>query len=178
MKRFTESGRMAIKDGNLYCALTLALMIPDICGSMEHPGPGKSQKRYEAWFEKWAEPQFTRLIGPNSARSVFISAKDCFQLRCSLIHSGSARLDPKKPANVDHFLFFDQTSTSHLNSIIVGTDKFIQLRADLFCEELFKAAEKWDEAVANDDKIQKEKMNLLTIHSRGFVYGGNKIKFG
>ncbi len=52
MKRFTNAGRKSIAEDNLYAALTLALIIPDICGSLEDPGPGKSQKRYEAWFKK------------------------------------------------------------------------------------------------------------------------------
>jgi hypothetical protein len=47
MKRFTDAGRRAIADKNDYAALSLALMIPDICGSLEDPGPGKSQERYE-----------------------------------------------------------------------------------------------------------------------------------
>ena len=47
MNRFTDAGRRAIEDKNDYAALSLALMIPDICGSLEDPGPGKSRERYE-----------------------------------------------------------------------------------------------------------------------------------
>jgi hypothetical protein len=35
MKRFTDAGRRALRDNNLYAALSLALTIPDICGSLE-----------------------------------------------------------------------------------------------------------------------------------------------
>lgn len=63
MKRFTDAGRKSIKDDNLYSALSLALMMPDICGSLENPGPNKSRARYIAWYDKWALPKFTVKVG-------------------------------------------------------------------------------------------------------------------
>src|ERR1035437_5070238 len=93
MKRFTDAGRRALKDGNNYAALCLALMLPDICASLEDPGPNKSQARYVRWFRKWVEPKYTSVT---SDRRVWISAEDCYQLRCSLIHSGSVDIDPNK----------------------------------------------------------------------------------
>jgi len=75
MKRFTDAGRKAIKADNLYCALSLALMIPDICGSLEDPGPNKSRERYERWCKQWVEPKFTRSLGPNREKMILISAQ-------------------------------------------------------------------------------------------------------
>jgi hypothetical protein len=43
MKRFTDAGRSSLKEGNNYAALSLALMLPDICASLEDPGPNKSR---------------------------------------------------------------------------------------------------------------------------------------
>ncbi len=40
MKRFTDAGRRAIKDDNLYSALSLALTMPDICVPLKIPVPG------------------------------------------------------------------------------------------------------------------------------------------
>ena len=97
MKRFTDAGRQAIAAKNNYAALSLALMIPDICGSLEDPGPGKSQRRYEQWFKQWAEPKFVNL-----------SAEECYQLRCSMIHSGSAAI---QRSTLDRFEFCDDTGT-------------------------------------------------------------------
>src|SRR4051812_29454408 len=114
MKRFTEAGRAAIRQNNVYAALSLALMIPDICGSLEEPGPGKSRMRYERWFKQWAEPKFT---GGFSGSHVFISASDCYQLRCSLIHSGSAEIDPNKRDVLSEFAFFGGDSAPHFNWI-------------------------------------------------------------
>src|SRR4051794_25550944 len=82
MKRFTDSGRKALDNGNQYIALTLALTLPDICGSIESPGT-KSQKRYEAWFKTWLEPTYTSPTFGGRPATVFLSSSDCFQLRCS-----------------------------------------------------------------------------------------------
>src|SRR3977135_3869881 len=102
MKRFTDSGRKAIEDDNLYTALSLALMMPDICGSLEDPGPRKSEKRYVRWFNQWALPRF------KDHYHVYVSAEDCYQLRCSLIHSGSSEIEPNKRKVITKFEFFDK----------------------------------------------------------------------
>jgi hypothetical protein len=182
MKRFTDAGRKSIKDDNLYSALSIALMIPDICGSLEDPGPGKSKARYITWYTKWVLPKFTSGIGPSRTTTVFISADDCFQLRCSLIHSGSAEIEPGKQSALDRFIFFDKTSGSHLNlfsNVLVDGVKmsFLQLRADAFSETMFAAADEWDAAVEKDAKIQAEKAKLLVIRSAGFTIGKAGIEF-
>lgn len=78
-------------------------------------------------------------------------------------------------------MIFDRTSSAHLNvfrNCVFNGEKvnFVQLKADFFSEELFKAAEEWDAASAGDARIQAEKAKLLTIHSKGFSIG--PIKFG
>jgi hypothetical protein len=178
MQRFTEAGRRAIKDGNLYAGLSLALTLPDICGSLEDPGPGKSQRRYERWCEQWFEPQFTSRANPLTGDPmIFIRAEDVFQLRCSLIHSGTAEIEASKRSGVDKFIFFDQTAGTHLNVFhnctLNGVQaNLIQLKADLFSEEMFKAAEKWDAATVGDRNIHAKKAKLLFIHSKGAIIHG------
>jgi hypothetical protein len=171
MKRFTESGRKAVKDGNLYVALSLALTLPDICGSIEAPAK-KSRERYEAWYKTWLEPTYT----------TFLAAADCFQLRCSLLHSGSSDIDENKIIDIESIKFFDETVKGHCN--YVGGNRingvlqltYLQLNAARFCLDVFEAVEKWDVSVAHDKVIQAEMEKLLFIHSAGAVIGG--VKFG
>jgi len=181
MKRFTDAGRLAIKNDNLYAALSLALLIPDICGSLEDPGPSKSRQRYIAWYSKWSLPKFSAEIGIERTPTVFVSADDCYQLRCSLIHSGTAEIEPGKQSALDRFIFFDKTTGAHLNlfsnTVYNGVKQsFLQLRADRFSETMFSAADEWDRAVSGDAKIQAEKAKLLVIHGAGYTVGG--IGFG
>lgn len=183
MKRFTDSGRSALEqDGNLYVVLSLALTLPDICGSFEDPGPGKSRKRYEAWYKKWLEAAYSQPASHNMPAKIFLTGSDCFQLRCSLLHSGSADLEGNKVVDIESFKFFDNTMTGHCNyvggqsidGIIQPT--YLQLNAARFCRDVFDAVDKWDASVANDTAIQAEKKKLLFVHSAGAVIGG--VKFG
>lgn len=172
MKRFTDAGRKANKEKNFYAALSLALMIPDICGSLEDPGQGKSQKRYERWFIQWAEAKF------RSGRRVYLSASDCFQLRCSLIHSGSSEIPAKKHNVLERIEFFDDTGPAHLGwlegNVINGVRQptILVLVASLFSESMYEAADEWDTATTNVPTIREEKKKLLAIRSRGFSTQG------
>lgn len=176
MRRFTDAGRASIKSGNLYSALSLALMLPDICASLEDPGPGKTQKRYERWCKRWLEPKF------RGSEQVFLSAEDCFQLRCSLVHSGSAEIDAARRAVLDRFVFFDGSAGPHLiwveGNTVNGVKQptFLQLKADCFSETIFDAADEWDKSVVADESVQKEKQKLLVIHPAGQTVGG--VTFG
>jgi hypothetical protein len=176
MKRFTEAGRLAIEAKNQYAALSLALMIPDICGSLEDPGTGKSQKRYENWFKKWAEPKFT------GGGKIYLSASDCFQLRCSLIHSGSAQIAARKRDVIERIEFFDDTGPAHQvwfqGNVVNGVRQpsVLVLIASRFSTTMFDAADEWDEASTNQQNIQKSKENLLKIRSKGFSMQG--VHFG
>lgn len=170
MKRFTDAGRQAIADDNFFAGLSLALIIPEICGSLEDPGPNKSKCRYERWFRKWAEPKFSGPIG------VIVSAEDCYQLRCSLFHSGTTEIAPEKVTLIERFVFFDKTD-AHLTTVIgnvvggVRQKNFVQLSADKFSETMYSCAEEWDASVACDKAIQAGKDMLLKIHPKGKVIG-------
>lgn len=171
MKRFTDAGRAAVDAGNLYAGLSLALMIPDICGSLEDAGPGKSKERYTRWFSAWAEPKFTFGIGVNNETQVFVSAEDCYSLRCSLIHSGQSYVSGR----FNRFEFFDDTGNVHLNAFEIPGQQggsFLQLQASLFSKTMFDAADEWDVAKSNDADVQKEKEKLLVIRSSGYVSPG------
>lgn len=174
MKRFTEAGRRAVADENWYAALTTALIIPEICGSIEQPGPGKSRKRYEDWCRIWLQPEFTAEVGPRREVCVFLSAEDLYQARCSIIHSGTAEIEEKMRDKIDHFEFFFHGS--HMNIVNVDNgvsqSRYLQLRVDMFCQTVFTAADKWDASVVADPVIQAEKAKLLVIHPPGTIIGG------
>lgn len=175
MRRFTEAGRRAIAEQNWYAALTIALMIPDICGSMEQPGTGNSRVRYIAWCKKWLQPKFTFDNGTDEKPDVHLSAEDIFQARCSVIHSGSAEIDEKQRNQIDRFEFF--SGGSHLCLVIgsvldgVPQPNFLQLRVDKFSETVFQSAEEWELSVIADPEIQTEKTKLLEIHEPGTTIG-------
>lgn len=170
MKRFTNAGRTSIAAGNLYAGLSLALTLPDICGSLEDPGPGKSRQRYVSWCKAWLEPKYTRRVGSSrfGRELVFLSGEDCYKLRCSLIHSGSAEFDQPEAQSTSRIEFFDETSGSHLNRV-KGADgtTFLQLKVSNFSHDIFDAVDKWDVATSSNSIVKINKGTLLTIRSAG-----------
>lgn len=182
MKRFTDAGRRALNEKNLYAALSLALIIPEICGSLEDPGPGKSQRRYQRWCKQWIEPKYTtQKADPMTGEPhVWITDDQIFQLRCSLIHSGSDEIEEAKRTGIDRFYFFDQTKPNAIqkfaNCKFNGVDvNIVCLSAADFCEKMYEAAEAWNASVVGNVAIQAEKERLLFIHSRGAVIYGVTI---
>src|SRR4029078_12748303 len=69
------------------------------------------QKRYEKWCDKWVITKFT------NSGTVWLSAQDCFQLRCSLIHSGSTQIEQTKRKGLDEIVFFDNEIKTHFNKV-------------------------------------------------------------
>ena len=160
MRRFTDAGRQALSTDNWYAALSLALTIPDICGSLEDPGPNKSGPRYDRWCTKWLVSRYT-MFASSDAPQVLLSGKDHFALRCSLIHSGSTEIEPRRGVDVTRVLFADRT----IQSDVVRDGTVLFLRVDAFCENVFDAAERWDDAMKGDENVQREKAKLLSLES-------------
>lgn len=176
MKRFTDAGRASIKSGTLYAALSLALTLPDICGSLEDPGPGKSKRRYERWCEQWFDLKY-RISVRNVGDPTHLRPEDIFQLRCSLIHSGSAEVEIDKRTKIDRFVFFDETAGEHaslIRNVTFGGQRadMVVLSADAFSQQMFESVDKWDAAMVSDPKVQAEKEKLLFIHSAGATIHG------
>jgi hypothetical protein len=176
IRRFIDAGRTAIAQRNLYAGLTLALILPDICGALAYPGVGVT-KRYTDWCREWVQPKFTRGIHPiDGTPLILIRAEDVYQLRCSLLHQGTGEVALDRRTGIDRFLVFDHTTGAHLTvfwdcEVNGETANLIQLKADLFSEELFEAADEWNAASAGDVRIRSEQAELLVIRSKGARYG-------
>ncbi len=66
----------------LYLAATLcALAVPDMCGALPAPNGQATGPRYARWFDN--------NMGPLGYTG-WLSGQDCYRLRCSLLHQGSA----------------------------------------------------------------------------------------
>jgi hypothetical protein len=174
MRRFTDAGRQALKQGNCNAAVTMALMLPDVCGSLINPEEG-SKARYVKWFDEWAKPAFD---GTNGFE--FLNGNNCYLLRCSLIHSGKAEVDVKKSGGINNYEFFDDSGPAHkgimhgniVNGVLQPTTIFLRVRE--FSEAIFDATDRWDNdpVTATDQAIQNEKAKLLIIRSSGAVLHG------
>jgi hypothetical protein len=185
MRTFTEAGRSCLDSGNLHGALALALMMPDICGSLVNPGINNSKDRYLDWFRAWAEQKFTSRARAGVEHPRFIvSAEDCYQIRNSFFHSGNAEIDPRKVRELGSFVFFDDTVRSHLNFVgkntVDGVEMggFLQLKARDFSAAIFDAVDEWEAATQDEVDIKERRAKLLIIHSSGATFLNGAVSFG
>ena len=105
-----------LKNDQLIPALFLALLIPDICGKIisDH----KSGPRYTEWFNKYVKKEyritsaekeeilqnlssvdrvfFEQLFSKNP---YYFEGKDCYSLRCNLLHSNVSKISKYEPSD-------------------------------------------------------------------------------
>ena len=170
MRRFTLAIERALNDKNWYAALSLALIIPDVCGKIQYPEK-KSQERYVAWFQKYLEEKYTHEIGVYREKTSFLSAVDCYALRCSLLHEGSDEITTQHCKKVlDKFLF--ATTGSHCNLLGDNEHPILQLDVSSFCKDICEAVTTWSADVSNDKEIQKRFSSIIHIHTESFTLNG------
>ena len=138
MDDFINAIESALGSGNWFAALFIALCIPDICGYLETPEDGK-RARYERWFDRYMLPRYTRdlFFGPH----VFLSASDCYALRCSLLHTGSDSIVEQCARDVLTQFQFVAPSRNLLHCNQSGG--LLQLQIDFFCAEIVAGIRQW-----------------------------------
>ncbi len=164
MENFIKSLHKAIKNCNWYAALFIAISLPDICGKIEYPRK-ESSVRYADWFDKYLK-----------SYKGFLSGKDCYALRCALLHEGSADITNQKIREVlEYFVFLPKGPHCNLikNCVIYGKNQsFLQLRVDTFTSDLANGVESWLQDIKDNEIIIKRCDETIKIYESGFTVGG------
>jgi len=104
LEEFFNEIERDIKSKCFLSALSLTLMIPDICSKLENK---RNSKAYIEWFNKWVYEKFysfpteediKQFNSPNSdLHRIKFNGMVCYKLRCAILHNGNLKLDiPKK----------------------------------------------------------------------------------
>ena len=136
-------------------AISLALTIPDVCGSRLHHNM-YVRERYVDWFDKYIAQAYldeTTLVvdGELVDPRYYFDGEDCYQLRCAYLHQGvnaPDRTKEKTVYNVIQFrVFEDETgSCGDIGSISGGSADEIFRQVDL---DLRKFIHYLDQGVAH-----------------------------
>lgn len=156
-------------ENDLYqSALALALTIPDICGQIEYPklinkrtGNRLVGKQYKRWFREWVEHYYADETGWTKdykfAKKPYFTAKMCYDLRCSFLHSGNDDIDEYGETENQNFYFvynFElcingtdsiQERWSELDKVNNKTIKHLLVRIEIvdLCKNICRAAESY-----------------------------------
>ena len=98
LTRIVNEIRSSIQNENYIAALSLALILPDICGKAEYPNE-KNAKRYKSWYENYVE-YTERPADPYGADMAYSSSEVIYQLRCSLLHQGNPGIGANEIKNI------------------------------------------------------------------------------
>ncbi len=163
MDAFVQATRQSMAAKNWYASLFVALSMPDICGKLENPDQFSSE-RYKGWFDKYMAEHYTSRIGPDRREHVFLSAADCYALRCSFLHEGEDELGGQRCREVlerIHFVAPVQNMTIHCNQM----NNVLQVQVDIFCEEICGGVIRWLEDVTGNPDVQQRIASLAKIYS-------------
>ena len=117
----------ALKHELYFAALTLALVIPDICGKAEYPNKSVGD-RYRDWFEENIGQYEKEPVQEGQEEFPYLSGEVVYKLRCSMLHQGNPNVEKDSIHNevcqIDHFIlvleekneldiYSDSSSISH-----------------------------------------------------------------
>ena len=148
-----------------YLSLFATLCIPDMGGAADSEDGYASGKKYVAWYETWARPQFRlRLLRDFGIdlESPF-DGVSCYQFRCSLLHQGRGEHVKSK---YERIVFFEpgvMQSVSHYN---LSDDEFC-IDLPRFCQEMLMGARAWLKARGDDPMVAQNLESFVRRHPTG-----------
>ncbi|NVM77885.1 hypothetical protein FHW83_003708 [Duganella sp. SG902] len=160
-----------------HCSLMAALALPDICARIDNGASKTSGKLlYATWFEEYIGPRYKSLSpkidlnAPVEQRvkfplemeeNVFLSGKDCYSLRCAVLHEASDDTGKNKPEKITKFQFVGSESGAviHCNR----AQSMLQLDVHIFCTDIIAGVRKWLKSIEGSKEKTDEVDSLFTI---------------
>lgn len=159
MRRFTGSVAQALKEKNWYAALYLSLTLPDICARLESKDEKTDSTKYIDWYDRYLLHKYAMPVG-NLERHVFLSGRDCYALRCAILHEGSPDISAQKRREALNKFHFTVVG-AHCNQI----GNILQLDVPRFCEDICTAVDAWRIDFCRSDPTAADKLStLVEIH--------------
>ena len=142
----------AIANAELYyAALFPALALPDICGALEAPDGIATGTRYADWFDRNLGPLYRG----------FLSGRDCYLFRCSLLHQGRAR---PQGGNYSRILFLEP-GPMIVHRVVINDALNIDVKS--FCNDIASAVEAWLPQASTQPHFAANMANFVTRYPNG-----------
>lgn len=93
---YLDSMNQSLEQKNYFSTLIVAMVLPDICSSIEYPREKFVGVRYKKWIRKYFIP-FTNNYDEDLIK--YLNERNLYEMRCSLLHQGSGKLSESKNHN-------------------------------------------------------------------------------
>ncbi|AQS61808.1 hypothetical protein AGRHK599_LOCUS1188 [Rhizobium rhizogenes] len=155
MEDFINAIEDAIRQENWLAALSLSLLMPDICGRIDEPSNKNSGDRYAKWFDAWFKIEKTNHT---------LAGEDCYALRCAITHEGRANTSDQKAKVAIETYHFVKPPTDDSDPHITEIMNILYIPVDLFAKAMCEAIKQWLPTKANQTEAQKNLRELIRIH--------------
>lgn len=98
LQRLIDDMNKALSANCYLAALSIALMLPDICGKAEYPDL-KVGERYKAWYEEFVGKYEIPPVPegwPDDTKMPYLSGEVVYSLRNFFLHQGTPNIEPQK----------------------------------------------------------------------------------
>ena len=159
MKKKIKDIRNALKNETYYCALALALTLPDICGQVENHLKAGDRNSYIKWVNKHIEEKDFQTPFPGFEKQRF-TGEMCYSLRCKVLHNGNTDVKNESlKVNVDEMLLTFPGDKNYFNGYVYTNDAngktVTHLGIDYVCKSICEAVEKFYESWEHKEDFDK-----------------------
>lgn len=168
--------RDALKNGTYYCALALALTLPDICSQVENGlknGDNSNRTMYINWVNKYM--QYDDFHFPVEGFEIqTFTGEMCYSLRCKVLHNGNTEVQNKKlDVKVDDFCLTmpNEENYYHGYRYIENSEgkKITIIGIDYICERICDTAEKFYNDWSNKEDFDQYSFQQTKIGGREVI---------
>lgn len=144
----------ALSAGFWYLAIGATLTLPDICAALASANGQSSGQKYCAWYEANIAAQYP-----------WLTAEDCYCLRCGVSHQGRLGHPNMQYARVLFTVPNAQRNFFHNNIM----NDALNLDAQTFCRDFIVSVRAWLAANAGDPNVQANLPHLLQYRPQGLA---------
>jgi hypothetical protein len=164
VRHLTDAVNQALDQKNWYAALTLALTLPDICGAIESRPQGNA--RYVSWCDRYLTHRFGER-GAGLGGGPILTGRDCYLLRCAVLHAGEDDLDFHREASLRSFRLMAPGSDGGLQVHFTYADhtQQLQVQVQVLCRMICDGVDQWlIEVPPTDPGVAAKVEGLLKVH--------------
>lgn len=160
--KIIENMNDALKNNLYFAALSLVLILPDICGKAEYPDKHIGN-RYRDWFKTYVEPN-DKSFKDQECTSEFpcLTGEIVYSLRNFFIHQGTPNIDVNK---IDYFELIIESKKEfnvYAGSSSISNDKRkLSINIHYLCSIIGNAALQY--YMKNKDKFNFIKYQILDL---------------
>lgn len=177
MKQYIDAIFKSINTENYFSALSIALMMPDICSTLESENNIGSRRLYYEWFDKYLSHYYTDTENFDTP-IVFLSGKECYALRCSYLHQGIHEIGHQSilekednPAQRIQFVAKEMPQ----DKIKLGG--IVLLNLNIFCLLMIIAVEQWLKDNSDNQIVNERLLKMPSIKTEPFSMNPPEFEF-